>query len=515
MLLSKTTARLLKLFFSNPDKQFYIQEIGRLLRMKPGAFQRALYKLYKEGLLKSEYKANARFFQINRNNHIYSELKSIVFKSVKVCLVVFILFISSAGYAGESDFSLRESIIYAFQNNKDIQLQEKLISVARADIVGAKSNFLPKVNLNYSYTKREKVFAESIFTGFKNDNDILLSLSQSIYNGGANFANLRQAELGLKVQAETLRAKKLDVEFEAKRLYYGLLLALETRRIAQELLDQAKQHYKKVEEGYKHGTASRFDLLQSKVQVSLLVPQLVSAKNDVEYIKSQLNKLLGRKIILDFQPKERLEYAPIEVSEEEFLKTAYLNKPEVVLQQLGVDISKWSIAMAKAGYRPDIGIFAGLEYRSNNTGDIINSRHRAWNSGISVSVPVFEGFSTRAKVDAAKAQYAYSLLNKENLFDQIAVDVRKSCLDLGKALTVINSQKDNVSEAWEALRIAEVSFSNGVGINLDVLDAQTSLAQIQNNLAQGIYDYLMALASIDRNTAKSYLKEEVNEKDKH
>jgi len=57
-----------------------------------------------------------------------------------------------------------------------------------------------------------------------------------------------------------------------------------------------------------------------------------------------------------------------------------------------------------------------------------------------------------------------------------------------------------------------VSYDNGVAVNLDVLDAQVSLAQIQNNLAGGIYDYLMAKASLDRIMAQSYIREEMHEK---
>lgn len=81
MLLTKNKARLLKLFYSHPEEQFYIQQIGRILHKKPGIFQRTLINLHREGILLSEYKANARFFRINKSYPVFSELKSIVFKS--------------------------------------------------------------------------------------------------------------------------------------------------------------------------------------------------------------------------------------------------------------------------------------------------------------------------------------------------------------------------------------------------------------------------------------------------
>jgi len=331
-------------------------------------------------------------------------------------------------------------------------------------------------------------------------------LSQIIYNGGFNTANLNQARLSLKAAEETLRAKKLDIEFEARRLYYGLLLAYETNRIAQELTDNARDHYEDVKNRYAQGLSSRFDLLQSSVQFSLTIPELVKAKNAVELIKAELKKLLAYK---QQEPLEladkRLKYGLIEIKEGDFLKQAYLNRPEMALKTLGIDISKWSIQMARSGWRPQVNAGAGYDFRSNNLGNIINKSHSNWNVGLAISMPVFDGFSTKAKVDAAKARYSQAVLTKENLIDQIAVDVRQACLDLRQAEAVINSQKDNVGQAKEALQIANVSYDNGEAKNLDVLDAQVSLGQIETNLSQGIYDYLMARTELDRTLGKSFL----------
>ena len=321
------------------------------------------------------------------------------------------------------------------------------------------------------------------------------------------MANLKQMQISLNVQEETLRAKKLDVEFDARRLYYGLLLAYETERIAKDELSQAMAHSENVKQMYKYGTASRFDMLQSSVQVSLLEPDVVRARNEIDSIIAELNKLLARKVNSSIETQEKLACSFVEIKEEEFLKTAYLQRPEIKLKSLGVDIDKWGIQMAKSGYRPQIDLLAGYSYRSNNLGNMFNEKQRNWNAGLSINIPIFEGFSTKAKVDAAKARYAQAQISKDNLVDQIAVDVRKACLDLKKSESIIKSQKDNVGEAREALRISEVSYANGVAINLDVIDAQVSLAQIQKNLASGIYDYLMALAYLDRSIGRSIIKE--------
>ena len=505
-ILNKSAVELLRLFYKHPESQFYIQELGRLLGKKPGVFQRTLNNLHKDGVLLSEYKANARFFRLNKSYFIYNELKSIIDKSAKILLLIAAFsFCANFLYAAEKPLTLIEAVEIAYKNNKDIQMQEQEVIVSSANIINAASVFYPQLNLQASYTHNDSVLVQNIYTGFINDNLLKLSASQSIYSGGKNIANLKQAKLSLDEQNETLRAKKLDIEFDAKRLYYGLLLAYENERIAKDALNQGMQHYENVKQMYKHGTASKFDMLQSGVQVSLLEPAVVKAENEIDSLKADLNKLLGRKIDFPIETGEKLTYSFIGIEENEFLKNAYLDRPEMRLKSLGIDIDKWEIQMAKSGYRPTVDLLGGYSYRSNNLGNMINEKHRNWNAGISVNIPIFEGFSTRAKVDAAKAKYAQAKIDKDNLVDSIAVEVRKACLDLKKSAAIIKSQQDNVEEAVEALRISEVSYTNGVAINLNVLDSQVALAQIQINLASGIYDYLMAKAYLDRSIGKSIL----------
>jgi len=424
----------------------------------------------------------------------------------------------------ESSLSLGDAIAIAFKNNKDIQIQEQEIDIAKAQILGARSEFLPKLNLNASYTHNGTILNLSsvssggakkdigVVSGYKNDNKLGVSIDESVYNGGANIANFKQVLLGLKVQEETSRSCKLDVEFETKRLYYGLLLAYETERIAQDLVNQSQSHYEDVKNKFSQGTASRFDILQSKVQVSKLTPELIKAKNAIDLIMADLKKLLGFKMQDSFNLKEKLSYSLIQIEEGEFLKLAYLNKPEMVLKSLGIDISKWAIEMAKAGNRPQINADLGYSYRSNNLRNMLNNRHSNWNAGFSVTIPIFDGFSTKAKVDETKARYAQATKELENLSDQIAVDIKRGCLDLNQAQTIIDSSKDNVEEAKEALRIAQVSYDNGVGTNLDVLDTQVSLSQIEQNYSSAIYDYLMAKAYLDRTMGKGFLEEAKDEK---
>ncbi|MDD5174714.1 MAG: TolC family protein, partial [Candidatus Omnitrophica bacterium] len=211
-------------------------------------------------------------------------------------------------------------------------------------------------------------------------------------------------------------------------------------------------------------------------------------------------------------------YRPIDVNLEEFLNEAYKNSPQMRLKVLGVDLQKWAIEFAKSGWYPNINATGNYMYISDKIIDMINPRHDNWNLGISASFSVFDGMSTLAKVKEAKARYSQAILGKENIVEQIAVDIRRGCLDIKESHAIILSQKDSLAEAKDALNISYIGYDNGVMINLDVIDAQVSLSQVEKNLAEGIYDYLMATAYLDKVMGREYISfhsknsEEANDK---
>ena len=410
--------------------------------------------------------------------------------------------------------SLDDTIRMALSNDRDIKIQEEEVSFARAGITAAQSKFFPQASIGYGFTYNDAVVTTDslpnlkkdtrIFFGYKSNNQLNFSGSQIIYDGGASIANLKEARVQLKIQEATLIARKLDIEFEAKRLFYGLLLAYETLRINQDLVSQARAHYENVRNKFGQGTSSRFDALQSKVQLSKLIPPLVQAENSIETIANDLKKLLYIDMECKINLKESLRYHPVDISLEDFLNEAYRNSPEMRLKLLGVDLGKWAIEFAKSGWYPNINATGNYTYTSDKIMDMINPRHNNWNLGINASFSIFDGMSTLAKVKEAKARYSEAVLGKEDIIERIAVDIRRGCLDLKEAHAIILSQRDSLAEAKDALNISYIGYDNGVMINLDVIDAQVSLSQVEKNLAGGIYDYLMAGAFLDKVMGRGY-----------
>lgn len=416
--------------------------------------------------------------------------------------------------AGKYSLNLDDSIKTALRNNKSIQMQEAQVKDAMAQKQYAVSNFLPKAYANFGYTHNEASYMSDplpghrkdtrIFQGYDNDNLLTITAQQDIFNGGADIYTFKQSNVNLMTQKETLKATRLEIEYDVKQYFYGLLLAYETERVAKNLLEQAEAHYLDVKAKFDQGTSSRFDVLQSKVQVSTILPQLITAQNQIQLIMADFKKVLYLDMRDDVKIEGKLECSPIPIEESEFLSEAYKKRPEMKLKILGVDLEKWDIELAKSTGLPQVSGSFEYSARSDDISNMINKRHDNWNAGIQVSLAIFDGLSTASKINQARAKYAHARLDKEDYINQIAVDVKQACLNLQEAQAVIEAEKESVDEAREALRLSEVRYDNGVGINLDVLDSQVALAQVEQSLADAMYNYLMAKADLDRIMGKEF-----------
>lgn len=81
---TKNQTLVLEIFFNHPQKSFYLRQLARMLDKEPGVFQKDVNRLVEDGLLLSSYQAHSRFFKLNKKHPLYSELKSIFFKTVGI-----------------------------------------------------------------------------------------------------------------------------------------------------------------------------------------------------------------------------------------------------------------------------------------------------------------------------------------------------------------------------------------------------------------------------------------------
>jgi predicted nucleotidyltransferase len=81
---SKARMALLRLYFTNPDKEYYLRELERILSTPVSVIRKELVALESSGIFKSSRKANLCYYSLNKKYPLYDELKNIVFKTVGI-----------------------------------------------------------------------------------------------------------------------------------------------------------------------------------------------------------------------------------------------------------------------------------------------------------------------------------------------------------------------------------------------------------------------------------------------
>ncbi len=433
-------------------------------------------------------------------------------KTGKIFLIIWVLFsMGKFSFSQEEmTLTLEDSIHLALSQNPYHLAAGERVKAAKSKIREAAAGFLPSLNAQGLTTLDEKLFElefpsfipgeppQKVSVDFTRDYQFSMSFSLPLFTGGRLVSGYKQAKYNLQSTEEALRQSKHVTVFNTKRAFYGYLLAEEFVKVAEEAVEVTEKHFKNVKSLYKVGIASKFDLLRSEVQVANLKPQLIKARNNLKIAELSLKTLLGLDLSKSVKIKGDLAYEAFEPDLESCLTRALLNRPEISRLRYQKQMAGEALKLARAVNLPTLALAGTYNFWA----DKLNFRKDIWQSYYAVNlvltVPLFNGFTTSARVAQSKAMIKEIDLNQKGLRDMVKFEVRQAILRIKEAKESLLSQEKNVEQAQESLRIAELNFSEGLATTLDVSSVQAALSQAKTNYSQALYDYVISLAELDR-----------------
>ncbi len=434
-------------------------------------------------------------------------------KKVSVILATFIIIFFTSQLAQSQEkitLTLEDSLQLALSQNPYHLASEEKVEAARHKLREAASSFFPSLNAQGLHTLNEKLFElempsfipgqppRRVTLDFTKDYQFSLSFSLPLFTSGRLVSGFKQAKYGLLSTQETVRQSEQLTVFNTKKAFYGVLLAKKFVKVAEEAVEVAEKHYQRVKNLYEVGMASKFDLLRSEVQVANLKPQLIRARNNLKVAELGLKTILGLDLSQPIEIKGELSYQPIEPDLEACLAKALRKRPELHQLKYQKQIAGEMVKMIRASNLPSLAVAGTYNFWA----DKFNFKEKNWQSYYSVNlvltVPLFNGFATSARIAQSKAAIRELELNRKGLEETIRFEVRQAILNLKEAKESLLSQEKNVEQAQESLRIAELNYAEGLATTLDVSSAQAALSQAKINYSQALYDYVVSLAQLDK-----------------
>lgn len=420
------------------------------------------------------------------------------------------------------ELTLDDCLRLALEQNPFYLAAQEKEDEARAQVHQAVARFFPTLNAQGTDILDKKVFTVEIppmFPGqqpqrvkfdFTRTYQMSLSFSVPIFTGGRLISGYKQANYNLMATQETIRQKEQETIFNVKKAFYGYLLARKFLEVAQESVDLAEKHLTNVKNLYEVGMATKLDLLRAEVQLANLKPQLIKARNGLEVAELALKNLIGLDLNQPIEIKGELTFQDVQLNLEEAVQKALMNRPEISQLRYQRQMAGEMWKLARANDLPSLAIGGSLNYWANNFNFKKNNWENYYTISLALNIPIFNGFANQAQAAQAKAMARELEYSLKGLTESIKLEVQQAILSYQQAKEALLSQEKNVEQAQEAVRLAELNFSEGLATTLDVTSAQVALSQARTNYAQALYDCLVALAQLEKATGDSSLGHKID-----
>ncbi|MFP4547360.1 MAG: TolC family protein [Fidelibacterota bacterium] len=442
----------------------------------------------------------------------------------------------------------------ALENNPTIKIAEKGVHRAQAQITEARGGLLPSVNafssLDHAWDLQKNVIpnflkpslaptnmaiGNALLTlGEQFDNPELkdqgqgmiqsvemmpdylemafglentlvygLQLQQPLFTGGALWNSYKISKIGWDIAKHQLESAKQSLLDNVTQTYYFALFAKSAKEVSEEAMNSAQENLDQVQKFFDSGKASRLDLLRAEVQVANLKPSVISAENNLKMAFSNLNIMLGfdsgKQIVLS----DKLEYkkSPLQdMTLKELFELAKLNRPEVAILDNQKEIADKQLAISKGAYMPTVSLgttyqYMGMKNDLDFTSDDFN---KSFNTSLSLSIPLFNGFKRSANVQKAKIQKNEVRFQRNSALDGIRMEVENSFYLLEEAEKKVETQHKTIEQAKEALRLATLMYKEGAATQLDVLNSNLSLKTARMNYQQSLLEFNNAISKLNK-----------------
>jgi TolC family type I secretion outer membrane protein len=407
--------------------------------------------------------------------------------------------------------TLPECLGLALQQNPAVLKAQQELRRTHGVIVEARAPALPQVNLAGQFTQIDKGSLESfprvpLYANQEQPWSVQVQVTQLLYSGGKVGAALRAAKLTDQIAIFGFHRTVNDTVLAVRQVFYQVLLTKAVINVRTQAVVLLEQQLTDARHRFDAGAVPRFNVLRAEVELANAKPPLIRAQNDLRLAREALVKLLA---IDSVSP--RTEFTTINFTGElqyihrpwalaDALRQALAHRPELQQAEKQIAIAAETVDINKAGYQPTVNAFGTYGLRDRNFSQELDRNLYGWTVGVQANWPIFDGLQTAGRVEQARAVRAQTELDAADTRRSIELEVRQAYSTYLQTLELLEAQKKTVEQAAESLRLAEARFRAGTGTQLDVLSAQTALTQARSDEVQALYDYNVALATLDRVT---------------
>lgn len=443
-------------------------------------------------------------------------------QTVLLCSIAVFVLTNVAFAQNGRPLTLDECVVIALRDNSTLRNAERRVQIAGTNVMTTRASVLPSLSASLSSGKFEqgsRTLLDDVPVGIDpvtgevqyerrtitqpgystNSNSAQLNAGLLLFDFGASWNRIRQANATEDASTETFHSVKQSTILQVHQRYFGYLKELQLQAVYEEAAKSSEEQLKRTESMYEIGSVAQGDVFRARTQNGQDRINLITQKNRVSNARNFLNVAMGRPAdnelnIVDIEDDPQFR----DYNLEEVTKVAVDKNPELKSVQFEMKRAQLGKNVARAAFLPSFSIGGNYSRSHNEFNRVYSDFSKNWSGsvGLSMRLNLFNGFADQANVEREVLNYNVAREDYQNRLRNLRLEAEQALLSLDawKEITAIN--KDNLNSAQEDLRLAQERYRVGAGTLLDIITAQVSVTRAKSTLVSAKYDSKIAYAQL-------------------
>jgi outer membrane protein len=409
-------------------------------------------------------------------------------------------------------WNLQNCLDYAKKYNIQINTLRLSEKSAEQEWLLSKAARLPNLTGSVDHTYTHGKEFNSAIGGFQSTSNLTgsygVNSAVTIFAGGTVMNDIRQKNLEIQSANLNILETENDITLQITMAYLNILLAKENIVYVKDLVTTTQAQVDQGQKQYDAGSIARNALIELQAQLANDKYTLVTAQNAERQNKLNLKIVLQLPIFADFDIVKPDTVIPTEAvpTLDTVVSTAMATRPEIKNGALGIEIARYDLLKARAGYLPSLAATGALA--TNYTSDQPDYFRQLDNNffqqiGLNLSIPIFTRRVVRTSVELAKIEVDQARLNLKSTQTTLSQQIEQAYINVVNAQAQYDAAVEELKATQESYRIAGEQLKVGAVNTVDylqqkILYTQAFQAYIQAKynaaLSVKIYDFYMGIA---------------------
>ncbi len=391
--------------------------------------------------------------------------------------------------------SMEQAVSLALEHNPSLRVAAANLEAANAGLTGAVSGYYPSITGTASVARSDGAFVLNppVRTQSYNTYATGVQVQQTIFDFGRTIGKVSAG--GGFVDAATFdqEGARQSVVMNVQLAYYSLMEAAEISLVDSEAVGQTGEHLRQARAFYSVGRRPQSDVTKAEVDLANAEVNLIGARNQVRLARVALENAMGVHSMGEFRVREAFDVPPFSPTLDSAEAAAFNSRPEILASRVRVEADR---ALVSAAWNQNLPVLSAAgTWTWTNFDFPLFSR---WNAGVTLTLPIFQGFAVKAQVDQARAAADAAQAGLELLNESVRQEVAQDYLSLREARERIDAATKLQQQAEENFRLVDRQYAAGIGTAIDVADARLSLSNARITKIQALVDYNSFLVRLQR-----------------